>query len=284
MLLATVTDSVKCRAFPTTLKGLVMVWYSHLPSNYIFSFDDLAARLSVQFATSWVHQKTSATLVNFRQGPSESLWEFMTRFIKETLLIRDLSPPVALHAILTGLRHGPFVDSLARKPPANIDELRRRENGYITLEEVASSRLGVELEIVPCAQEESHRRNNDKGKNEPRWYKREKQSKYDSYTPLVAWRSDLLNDVCHTDLLELSPSGKTPRWADRSKHCEYHRNYGHNTEECRTLKDDIEKLIRKGHLGWYVNINNEDRSDERINRDRSLGLRQERRHRDDRSE
>ncbi|GAV60051.1 LOW QUALITY PROTEIN: hypothetical protein CFOL_v3_03582, partial [Cephalotus follicularis] len=39
------------------------------------------------------------------------------------------------------------------------------------------------------------------------------------------------------------------------KYYRYHRDHGHHTEECRHLKNQIEDLIRKGHLRKYVNRN-----------------------------
>ncbi|CAA0824202.1 Unknown protein, partial [Striga hermonthica] len=37
-----------------------------------------------------------------------------------------------------------------------------------------------------------------------------------------------------------------------NKYCRFHRDYGHNTEDCRHLKDEIEHLIRAGHLKEFV--------------------------------
>ncbi|WVY91024.1 hypothetical protein V8G54_036538 [Vigna mungo] len=44
----------------------------------------------------------------------------------------------------------------------------------------------------------------------------------------------------------------TPPGADNTKHCLYHQNMGHDTEDCMTHRDRIEELIRAGHLKQYV--------------------------------
>ena len=36
------------------------------------------------------------------------------------------------------------------------------------------------------------------------------------------------------------------------KYCRYHQNHGHTTDECKHLKDEIEGLISRGYLRWYV--------------------------------
>ncbi|XP_030936073.1 uncharacterized protein LOC115961195 [Quercus lobata] len=42
---------------------------------------------------------------------------------------------------------------------------------------------------------------------------------------------------------------KSPR---TNKYCQFHKDHGHNTEDCRDLKEQIEELIRKGKLQKYV--------------------------------
>ncbi|XP_014500142.1 uncharacterized protein LOC106761138 [Vigna radiata var. radiata] len=44
----------------------------------------------------------------------------------------------------------------------------------------------------------------------------------------------------------------TPPRADNSKHCLYHQNMGHDTEDYMTLKDRIDGLIQAGHLKQYI--------------------------------
>ncbi|KAL5564475.1 hypothetical protein UlMin_027639 [Ulmus minor] len=38
---------------------------------------------------------------------------------------------------------------------------------------------------------------------------------------------------------------------DNSNYCRYHCDTGHTTEECRTLKDEVERLIQRGQLKEY---------------------------------
>ncbi|RWW53535.1 hypothetical protein BHE74_00039977, partial [Ensete ventricosum] len=39
---------------------------------------------------------------------------------------------------------------------------------------------------------------------------------------------------------------------DRGCYCRFHRYYVHDTEECYDLKNQIEDLIRHGHLDRYI--------------------------------
>ncbi|KAH1266373.1 hypothetical protein GmHk_01G001878 [Glycine max] len=43
--------------------------------------------------------------------------------------IKDLDPGVALHSMITALKPGPFADSISKKQPRDLDELRAQVAG-----------------------------------------------------------------------------------------------------------------------------------------------------------
>ena len=48
------------------------------------------------------------------------------------------------------------------------------------------------------------------------------------------------------------PLHSSPNIRDKNKYYRFHKDHGHNTEDCRDLKEQIEELIRKGKLQKYV--------------------------------
>ena len=114
MLLSGSSDPIMCRSFPSTLRKLAMLWFSSLEPNSIHDFPELATHFLTHFSTSRAHHKTSANFINLKRD-HEPLRAFMNRFFQEALQIKDHNPATSLHAIMVGLRAGPFVDSVARR-------------------------------------------------------------------------------------------------------------------------------------------------------------------------
>ena len=50
-----------------------------------------------------------------------------------------------------------------------------------------------------------------------------------------------------------------PARRDDTKYCEFHKDHGHQTDDCIQLKKEIEYLIRRGHLGRYVALEGQER-------------------------
>ena len=49
-----------------------------------------------------------------------------------------------------------------------------------------------------------------------------------------------------------------PNKRNKSKYCRFHRDYGHDTNECYDLKQQIENLIRQGKLRHFVGRDHKD--------------------------
>ena len=49
-------------------------------------------------------------------------------------------------------------------------------------------------------------------------------------------------------------TNSSPSTRDK-KYCHFHRDHGHYTDECRNLKEQIEKLNQKGKLQKFVKKN-----------------------------
>ena len=90
-----VDDATYCCYFPATLKGVLQSWFNSLPPRTITRFQDLANKFVGQFIASQKERTTSIHLSKIKQGPQESLAEFVKHFHQEAVLIPKLGDGVA---------------------------------------------------------------------------------------------------------------------------------------------------------------------------------------------
>ncbi|XP_022889188.1 uncharacterized protein LOC111404638 [Olea europaea var. sylvestris] len=140
MNLLVTPNQVMCKAFPQTLTNAARDWFSTLGPNSIASFSDLADKFSAFFASSKRIRKTATSLMQLRQGPTETLQGFMTRFNKERLQIPNLHITAAVFALTYVVRCEAFKISLSKTPPQTVIELLTRAKKYINMEETLNPR------------------------------------------------------------------------------------------------------------------------------------------------
>ncbi|XP_020206212.1 uncharacterized protein LOC109791335 [Cajanus cajan] len=264
--LITTNDTALCRIFPTSLKGRALSWFTRLPANSIDTFIMLASQFTIQFATSRPHQLTSLALVSIRQEKKESLRAFMSRFNKAALEIRDLNPAVALHHLTTALKPGPFANNICKKPPTNMDDLRRRADKYMQMEELAEFRNQARAEVTTKLEKSVENNFRSRPKELAPWERPPRGLKYSQYTPLNTSRSAILEQALASEVLAVPKRASTPPRADTTKYCRYHRNHGYSIDECSALKDKIEDLIKQGQLQGFVDRPNRPRNTDRSRR------------------
>ncbi|XP_027911682.1 uncharacterized protein LOC114170403 [Vigna unguiculata] len=250
MMFHAVSDPIWCRVFSTSLTGEALEWFSELPTGCIDSFATLKARFSTQFAPLKPAILTVDNLVNIRQEDGESLRSYLDRYNRMSVKIKGLSDEIARHHFSYGLQPGVFADKISRKKPQTMEEMRERAAKFIQMEDMQEFRVKKrEKEDAALTKPPVSRPSKPVTRPTER---RVPPPKFTTYTPLAVPRARILQEAFSADSLPAIRKKPPPPDADRSKHCQYHRSIGHTTEECHTLRDKIEELIRQGHLKKYI--------------------------------
>ncbi|XP_017411762.1 uncharacterized protein LOC108323711 [Vigna angularis] len=252
MAFRTGNDAIWCRAFSLSLEDEALEWFNTLPPNSIENFAGLKQLFIKQFAASSTQDLTVFELITLKQGKEEALRAFMDRYQKTVRRVKSLMPELALHYILPALKPGPFKDSVCRRAPKTMEELRERATDEIRVEEMKLS-YKRENQELRGERADGGKPSGSTGKPSSTKYKDQRRGpRFQQYTPLNAPREKILREALSAYLIPEQEKRPTPKDADGSKHCAYHKNMGHTTEECVTLKDKIEELIRAGKLKKYV--------------------------------
>ncbi|XP_022864595.1 uncharacterized protein LOC111384541 [Olea europaea var. sylvestris] len=247
-----------CKAFPQTLTNAARDWFSTLEPNSIASFSDLADKFSSFFASSKRIKKTAASLMQLRQGPTETLRGFMTRFNKERLQIPDLHITAAVSALTYAVRYEAFKISLSKTPPQIVTDLLTRAEKYINMKETLNPmRPGPSHEKI-----ENKRQHDPVSRHEVPLDKRRNEVPSAPLTRLNTSKTNILMEVRDMKELKWPSRMKSPLdTRDRSKYCEFHRDHGHTIEDCHALQREIEALIKKGFLKNYIGHDKRPRND-----------------------
>ncbi|XP_057747487.1 uncharacterized protein LOC130966682 [Arachis stenosperma] len=242
MYITDASDATRCKAFPTTLTKTTIKWFDSLPPMSITSFDDLTKNFLAKFSIQKDKTKHALSLLGIKQGARESLRGYMERFNKACLDIQNLPTKAAIMSLINGLREGPFSHSISKKYPTSLNEVQERAKKYINMEE--NSRLGE----TSKARFSYPPRDNDKESRKKEDQPTKKSRKYHNYTPLWVSLVDVYQEICNTENISPPRPIKHKRGGSWTEYSEYHRIYGHSTNECYDLKNVIEKLAREGRL------------------------------------
>lgn len=212
------------------------------------------------FVRNKQREKTTGELMSVKQGEIESLRDDFGRFNAEVVTIPTLRQEVVVLALMTGLKEGtPFRSYLGRKKLTSLTEVLGKENDFIRGEEFDKASNAKR----PAAEEKDKEKDRKDDK-----YRKDKKSdtsnrreesnsvkkghkgrpdKYHNYTPLTTSRAQIY-ELHKDDYKWRRPRKMYYKGRDKSKWCEFHRYYGHITEDCKYLKDGIENLLRRGYF------------------------------------
>ncbi|XP_065623652.1 uncharacterized protein LOC136064999 [Quercus suber] len=261
MHLQGVPDEIMCRAFPTTLKGPARVWFSKIPPNSVSSFEELSKLFVNNFIGGQRHKRSSSILLTIEQGENESLRSFITRFNREALTVDEVDDKLLLAAFHNGVNSDLFIHKLYEKEPQSMAELVHSAQNFMNAKDdiIVKKRKRVErMEANPPRHPDQgprpkKGRTEDKKDRDKDNRKAGPPARNQNYTPLNAPLDQVLMQIKDDPSLKWPEKMKgDPNKRNKNKYCRFHRDHGHDTDECYDLKQQIENLIRQGKLRHFV--------------------------------
>ncbi|XP_062075507.1 uncharacterized protein LOC133779575 [Humulus lupulus] len=213
-------------------------------------------------------------IVDIKKKDNEPLKEYIQRFMWEATRVKSLSDDSKLIAINSGIRvKSLYWISLKRKAARTTQVFLDRTEEFIKLEE---AEWKVDNPTQAVTEQGKHKSwkyhqscrrskewskngkcsngngssgnqdNNKKPKTAKQHKPREYVPKFTTYSILLETRADVFNAThAVVPYKRPPPMRKNVNRQDMIKFCRFHNDYGHKTNECNHLKEEIEFIIRQ---------------------------------------
>ncbi|VFQ96674.1 unnamed protein product [Cuscuta campestris] len=255
MITVDASDALMCRCFLQTVDSKVADWVNHVLAGSIRTWDELGLRFLEHFAGNCRPKKHFTHLASVRQKHGESLKNFLIRWRKESREVEGTDDKSRLAMFTAAFQDGLLHTDLTTHPPDTFEEAMVRAGRYVTLEE----RKEEKKEKTPKEEEKTGNKKPFKNKKQgfldgPKGASPGTSEKHKSANPVFTLPvAEVMAHAAQQGLMTyLTYSQKVCNVEDTGKWCAYHRKNDHNTEDCYTLKNEMARLIRRGHLKKFV--------------------------------
>ena len=231
----------------------------------VSSFEELSKLFVNNFIGGQRHKRSSSSLLTIKQGENESLRSFITRFNRKALSVDEVDDKLLLATFHNGVNSNLFIHKLYEKEPQSMAELINSAQNFMNAEDAIiakkrkrSKRIEANpnhhFEQGPCPK---------KGRTEERKDRDNKKlgslAQNQQYTPLNMPFEQVLMQIKDDPSLKWPEKKKgDPNERNRNKYRHFHRDHGHDTNECFDLKQQIENLIRQGKLKNFLGRDHKD--------------------------
>ncbi|RYR07687.1 hypothetical protein Ahy_B05g075096 isoform A [Arachis hypogaea] len=255
------TDAIRCRAFSVTLAGPAIKWFNALPNGSITSFHDISRKFMAQFTTRITKAKHSISLLGVTQKQDESTRKYLDRFNDECLTVDGLTDSVASLCLTNGLMNEDFRKHLTTKPVWNMHVIQNVARDYINDEEVSQVVAANKRQHNNAQNRNSAARHNPPPRENQRDHPKPistnrppRIEKFSNYTPLTAPITEIYHQIADRGIIPKARQLKERTGGNKTLYCDYHRGYGHRTQDYFDLKDALEQAIREGKLPEFFKI------------------------------
>ncbi|XP_022031874.1 uncharacterized protein LOC110932930 [Helianthus annuus] len=260
---------VWCNMFVKTLTEGARLWFDSLPPGSIDSYEELSEKFLRNFGQQRKVVKNPNEILHIRQRDNERIDQYMERFVKESMNIKDVPEVMKISSFINGLKHAQLCEKLGEEFPPSFDNLMDRVRAFVRGKDTVSKAKETDAtprRVSPAA------RTPEKGtpySRKPTFDRilhdraRPSYSSYrprgrgpppysDSFTPLVKTPSEILATERVKNSFQRPPPIKPGPKAQPNEYCEFHKGFGHKTNDCMYLKREIEAAVKTGRLAHLV--------------------------------
>ncbi|XP_056686181.1 uncharacterized protein [Spinacia oleracea] len=262
-------EPVMCKSFGGTLDGAALEWLTKVLPRSISCLSDLINAFYQQFASSRQLEKQTSDLYRLVQGPTESVRDYFNRFNCEKIGIKNCDVRTAIEAFKRGLiPNSELYREITKYPCATFEEVRSRATAQMRIEDDEVIRTASQRSTGGSSDRRSYTPRNNNWRHQPYVRQNQVQSVNQYYDTNNVYRNERVEHPNISDygfnvdiggvVNALQNVGGTVRWPrknnrpdsmkDMSKWCDFHRDNGHTTEECISLKKEVAYLLKRGHL------------------------------------
>ncbi|XP_021980657.1 uncharacterized protein LOC110876803 [Helianthus annuus] len=260
---------VWCHMFVQTLTEGTRLWFDSLPPGGIDSYEELSEKFLRNFGQQRKVIKNPNEIMHIRQRDNERIDQYMERFVKESMNIKDVPEFMKISSFINGLKHAQLCEKLGEEFPRSFDNLMDRVRAFVRGKDTVSKakemdtpprrvnpttkplEKGTPYSRKPALDRMMH----DRARPSYSPYRPRGRGPFpysDSFTPLTKTPSEILatERVKHS-FLRPPPIKPGPK-AQPNEYCDFHRELGHKTDDCMYLKREIEVAVKTGKLAHLV--------------------------------
>ncbi|XP_022031521.2 uncharacterized protein LOC110932501 [Helianthus annuus] len=260
---------VWCHMFVQTLTEGARLWFDSLPPGGIDSYEELSEKFLRNFSQQRKVVKNPNEILHIRQRDNERIDQYMERFVKESMNIKDVPEVMKISSFINGLNHAQLCGKLGEEFPHSFDNLMDRVRAFVRGKDTVSKAKETDVtprRIAPATKLP------DKGtpySRKPTFDRvlhdrtRPSYSPYrpqgrgpppysDNFTPLTKTTSEILATERVKNSFPRPPPIKPRPEAQPNEFCDFHRGFGHKTDDCIYLKREIEAAVKTGRLTHLV--------------------------------
>ncbi|KAM2185676.1 hypothetical protein ACFX1Q_030653 [Malus domestica] len=209
-------EALMCKLFLSSLSRSSLTWFRQLKLRSIESFIELCEAFISQYVCNRRLRKDITILFSTKQNVGENLKRYMTRFTKEMSTLEECDSHTAYLAFREGVL-------LGTKMPRSL----------------------IETPLLDMREERRFTRDPNDGFNE--------RSRLDRpNTKLIVSLGKIFHENKGKRIFRAPAPIRTPlKKRDRNKMCAHHNDFGHATNDCRSLRNQVEAMLKNGMLSQY---------------------------------